>query len=132
MQERFFKFHLDFIGFSASLLCAIHCISLPIILSLSTLGGLAWLENEAIELSFIACSVIVASWSLFHSYFRVHSRKEALLIAFTGFSIIIISHVFFPSLEPILMMFAGISIAWAHWLNWRLVNQVKKMAYQVQ
>jgi len=129
MQDKFFSGHLDFLGFSASLLCAIHCISLPILLSVGTLSGLAWLENELLEHGIILFSFIVASWSLGQSYFKYRTKLDAIIIVTIGFGFIFAAHTLVENLEPILMMIGGCCIAFAHFLNWKMVNRHKEVRF---
>ncbi|MEM1325549.1 MAG: MerC domain-containing protein [Bacteroidota bacterium] len=124
MQERFFKPHIDSVGFVAATLCAIHCISLPLILSIGVLSGSTWLENEALELGFIGASLLIALSSLIPSYLKNHRRPDALLISGLGFGIIM-SHSLVESLEPVLMFVGGSCVALAHWYNWRLTRRMK-------
>lgn len=127
MQSKFFSINLDFLGFSASLLCAIHCISLPLLLSVGALGGLAWLENEILEHGIILFSFIIASWSLGQSYFKYRLKFDAIAVVFIGFGFILAAHTFAESLEPILMMIGGCCIAFAHYLNWKMVTKHKSV-----
>ena len=129
MQDKFFSSNLDFLGFSASLLCAIHCISLPLLLSVGALGGLAWLENELLEHGIILLSFIIASWSLGQSYFKYRIRLDAIAIVLLGFGFILAAHAFAENLEPVLMMIGGICIALAHYLNWKMVNRRKAVEF---
>ncbi|MEM9886086.1 MAG: MerC domain-containing protein [Bacteroidota bacterium] len=126
MQNKFFSIHLDFIGFSASMLCAIHCISLPILLSMSTLSGLAWLENELLEFGIILLSLFIATWSLGQGYRKQHSKFDAFVIMLAGFSTIVLSRFLGEALEPVLMMLGGTLIAWSHFYNWKLIQKYKK------
>ncbi|MEM8523148.1 MAG: MerC domain-containing protein [Bacteroidota bacterium] len=125
MRDKFFGSHLDFLGFFASLLCAIHCISLPLLLSISALSGLAWLENEFIEYGIILFSLIVASWSLGQSYFKYRIKLDAIIVVAIGFGLVFSGHVLFEALEPVLMMLGGSCIAFAHFLNWKMINRRK-------
>ncbi|MEM6698014.1 MAG: MerC domain-containing protein [Bacteroidota bacterium] len=125
MQNKFFSGNLDFLGFSASLLCAIHCISLPMLLSVGALGGLAWLENELFEHGIILFSFIIASWSLGQSYFKYRIKLDAIMVVLVGFGFILAAHTFAEGIEPILMMIGGTCIAFAHFLNWRMVSKHK-------
>lgn len=125
MQEKFFSNNLDFIGFSASVLCAIHCISLPLLLSVGALSGLAWLENEIIELLLIVVSFVIASWSLGQSYIKQHRKFDAIFIVLIGFGLIILAHTI--THNHVLMMLGGLIIAIAHFQNWRMLNHSKKL-----
>jgi hypothetical protein len=88
MKQQFPGLHLDFIGFSASLLCALHCIALPFVVSLAPLAGLRYLENPWLELSLFAGSFLIAAWALLRAYHRHHHNPIALLIVGMGFALI--------------------------------------------
>lgn len=126
MQKKFFSIHLDFIGFSASLLCGVHCISLPLLLSMSSLSGLAWLENALLESGLILFSLVLASWSLIQSYRKQHGRLDAFALMFAGFASIILSRFLTENLEPLLMLLGGVLVALAHFYNWKLVQKYKE------
>lgn len=121
MRDRFFSTHLDFVGFFASVLCAIHCAFLPLLLSFSTLSGLVWLENFWVEFTLISLSFILASWSLGQSYFK-HKRKEAIQVVVIGFICILCSRIVDEGYEPLLMVIGGLLIAFSHYLNWNFLH----------
>ena len=124
MKKQFVGLHLDFIGFSASLLCAIHCAALPFLLTLSSLAGLQFLENEWVEYSIILLSLLIASRSLIHGYRKHHKKHIALLIAVGGFAMIFTAQVLDSEwVEVVLMSLGGISIAVAHMVNWKYITQ---------
>lgn len=119
MKQKFFSLNLDFLGFSASMVCALHCMALPLVMTFSALSGLAWLENPWIEAIFIGLSFGIASWSLTRSY-RLHQQMAAIRIVVIGFVFIIVSRFADHGWEPILAAVGGMTIAGAHWKNWRL------------
>lgn len=55
---------IDIIAFTSSIICAIHCAAIPIVLSFSSLSSLHFLENPYIEWTFIALGVIFVFMSL--------------------------------------------------------------------
>ncbi len=117
--------HLDFLGFSASSLCAVHCILMPFVLSLSFLSGLRWLENPWVEGVLILTALLIAAISLFRSY-RSHYRFQPLIFAGLGFLTIAMSRIMpWEALEPILMGAGGFAIAYAHYANWSLLKHTK-------
>ncbi len=122
MNNRFFGLNLDFLGFSASLICAIHCALLPLILSLGALSGLSWLGSHAFDIVFIIISVIIASWSLFSSYLNHHRKTNALWVVLLGFMVIIASRMVGHEASHILMGAGGFIIALAHYVNWRMLT----------
>ena len=124
MKNQFIGLHLDFIGFSASMLCAIHCAALPFLLSMAPLAGLQFLDNPWIEYAIIFFSFFIASNALIHGYRRHHRKPLALIIAVTGFVLIALGHGLGIELTEILFTsVGGVSIAIAHLINWKQINQ---------
>lgn len=114
------KLNLDFLGMSASLLCAVHCSVLPLLLTVGLVGGFSWLEHPAVEVTFIICSLMLAWLSLLPGWRRGHGRIEPILIMLVGFGLIVLAHVLHEQYEGLLMTLGGLAIAIAHFLNWRL------------
>ena len=124
MKNQFIGLHLDFIGFGASMLCAIHCAALPFLLTLAPLAGLQFLDNHWIEYTIILFSLIIAANSLVSSYTRHHHSFLALAVAFSGFLLIGAGQLLeFEWTEILLTSCGGILIAIAHLINWKLIKQ---------
>jgi len=122
-KNQFVGLHLDFLGFSASMLCAIHCAALPFLLTLAPLAGLQFLENPWIEYTFIAVSLLIASNALWHGYRKHHQKPAALAVALIGFVLIGLGRVVEWELGEILFTsFGGVAIAIAHLINWRYIQ----------
>ncbi len=124
MKNQFLGFHLDFIGFGMSLLCAVHCATLPFLLSLAPLAGLQFLENPWIEYTIILLSFFIASAALVHGYRKHHQRPLALITVFFGFLLIGSGQVApFEALEILLTTSGATTVAAAHWINWIHIRQ---------
>ena len=124
---RFFGWHIDFIGFSASFACAVHCMALPLVLSMGMFGGATWLENELVEALLILGSIAIASYSIGRSYFKDHKKLKPVIwvllgVLFLLFSLGIHSH---SEATHYLMAIGGFAIAYAHYINWRLLSSCK-------
>ncbi|MEL7122079.1 MAG: MerC domain-containing protein [Bacteroidota bacterium] len=132
MKDRFFSLNKDFVGFIASMACAIHCSLLPLALTFGALSGLAWMERPWVEAVFIILSIIIATWSLADGYFNKHKNFKAIAIVIVGFSLIIMSRFVEGNWEAILTTLGGIGIAVAHYVNWTLLKTFKtnKLALQ--
>ncbi len=123
MKHNFIGLHWDFIGFTTSLLCALHCAALPLLLSMAPLAGLQFLENPWIEYSIILLSFFIASNALIHGYRKIHHKKLALSIAIVGFLLIGSGQVLESEwIEIFLMTCGGTMIAIAHLINWKQVR----------
>ncbi|MDX1476584.1 MAG: MerC domain-containing protein [Saprospiraceae bacterium] len=125
-MRRFFTYaHTDLLGFSASMLCAVHCGLLPVILTLSVLNGLQWLAEPWIETTFLATSIVIAIIALGRN-FRNHKHiLRAIQVVALGFVLIIASR-FLPhetSLHFLMAALGGLTVAAGHILNWRLARK---------
>ena len=118
---RLIRSYLDVMGFSASFLCAIHCMLMPLILSFGLVGSLTWLESPLVEWIFIVSTLVLASWSLLGSLPN-HNNKRPLLIAAIGFAIILGVHLLEHVVGHFVAAIGGVLIAYAHYLNWRLMT----------
>lgn len=123
---KFFSWHLDFVGFGASLLCALHCMLMPLLLTVGIFAGTNWLMNPLSEWIFIGASIGIASWSLLQSYFNNHRNITPLLMAGIGFIGLILAQKVFASNAHWLMATGGGLIAYAHFYNWRLLHHRSK------
>ncbi|MEO1050506.1 MAG: MerC domain-containing protein [Bacteroidota bacterium] len=125
MKNQFVGLHLDFIGFSASLLCAVHCAALPFLISLAPLAGLQFLDNPWIEYTIIILSFFIASNALVHGYRKHHHKLTALTIAIIGFILIGLGQVLEPEwTEMLLTSIGGLAIAIAHLVNWKFIRRL--------
>ena len=123
MRNNFLGFNLDFLGFSASMLCAVHCSILPILLTIGAFSGLAWMQEPVVEFVFIGLSIVFASWSLVTSYLKHHNQFSPIVVVFTGFLLIILSRFVEGAGEAIFTSVGGFTIAVAHVINWRLLRK---------
>jgi hypothetical protein len=114
------KLNLDFIGLYASLACAIHCAVLPIVVSVSAIGGLSFLEHGWFELGMIGFSTIIAGKALLEGYFKKHRKTHPVFIGSLGIALLIGSQFAADNVEAILATAGGLSVAFSHYINWQL------------
>jgi MerC mercury resistance protein len=111
---------LDKIGICVSLLCAVHCAMLPLIITLLPLIGFKFLANEYFEMAIIASSLLIGYTSLRGSY-RKHYNSKPLIIITQGFMVIFIGKIFVAThYEWLFLTAGGLLIATAHFYNSRL------------
>lgn len=119
-NQRFISVNLDFLGFFASLLCAVHCAVVPILLTLGSIGSMAFLNNPLVEGFALTIGFGFASLSLFLAY-KKHRNPRPVLLLLAGSIIIITGHLATPAIpEAILASLGAITIATAHYTNWKL------------
>jgi len=124
MKNQFIGFHLDFVGFSTSLLCAVHCAALPLLLSLAPLTGLQLLDHPAIESAIILLSFLIASLAMAQGYLKYHQKILPLWLVVGGFILIACGHFLHSAWgEPLLSSIGGLTIAVGHLINWKHIRQ---------
>lgn len=124
MKYSFVGIHWDFIGFSASLACAVHCVVLPFLFTLAPLTGLQFLKNPWIEYAIILFGFFIASYALSHGYRKHHRKPQALMMVVAGFTLIGAGHLMEAEWPEILLTVLGaVAVAVAHLINWVQVRQ---------
>ncbi len=118
---------LDKAGATGSLLCAVHCALLPLLLAvLPELGLDKWL-GHTFDAVFLAFATLVGAFSLISGW-RRHRELRALRILAIGL-VVLWAAVLYPPwhesrwLHALLMTFGGTLVGIAHVLNLRL-NQL--------
>ena len=127
LMKSFFNHYLDALGFSASLLCAVHCAFVPVLLTLSFFQGLHFLAEPSIERGVLGISFFLALASLLPSYINHHHRLSPILIFVLGVFLIIIGKIELSSLWEVLFTSVGaVCIALAHLVNWKLHKKMTR------
>lgn len=112
---------LDVMAMGSSLLCAIHCAVIPVLLYSSTFAGLAFLHEHWVEWVFIALAFVFVLVALLPSYRKKHKSVAPLVIVSIGFLFIVISR--FPTTETeeiITTTMGSLIICGAHYINWKM------------
>lgn len=114
--------HTDLFGFTASMVCAIHCSLLPFVLTFSTLGGMQWLAEPWIEISFIVLSIAIATVALGRNFRKHRHIRRAIQVVAAGFALLIVSRFLNGDIEHTIAAVGGLTIACGHILNWQLAR----------
>lgn len=85
MLEKIMAKKGDFVGGILALFCALHCMAMPIILSVSTMSNIDWLEGTWIEWGLIVSSVGVSGITLALSWQYRHGKSLPAKTAILGF-----------------------------------------------
>ena len=113
---------LDSVGASLSMLCAIHCIALPLLITLLPLLGLEFLLGASLERIFILCSIIFATGNLCWG-FRLHRRLRGLFALTTGIALIFAGRSLMDNAYEVTFTVVGASfLAAAHLMNRHLCH----------
>ncbi|MEO6253668.1 MAG: MerC domain-containing protein [Ferruginibacter sp.] len=118
------KTNWDALGIATSVLCAIHCALLPVLMSTLPVFGINIIHNSFFEWGMITLAFVVGSYSLFHGYIKHHRSLVPVLIFSFGFIFLVLKQ-FFVQFEILFLLIAVTLIISAHFYNYRLCHRSK-------
>jgi hypothetical protein len=111
----------DIAGMAVSVLCIMHCIAVPVLLSFTVFSSLAFLRDPSTEYAILIASALLGTGSLLPSYFRHHRKLAAIYILLAGFLLIGLGRFNVTDVYEVVLTSAGaVAVASAHFCNWRL------------
>jgi len=118
------KINWDRLGITTSVVCAIHCGLLPVILPVLPLFGVNIVHNSLFEWAMITLAFGIGCYSLYHGFIRHHHSYRPITIFLIGFVFLVLKQ-FFHSQEYIFLSIAVPLIISAHFINIRLCKKNK-------
>lgn len=118
------KLNWDGLGIATSIVCAIHCGILPLIVPILPLFGVNVIHNLLFEWGMITLAFLVGSYSLLHGYNKHHHTRLPILLFLIGFLFLIAKQIFIQFEIPFLSI-AVVLIITAHYLNFSYCNRSK-------
>lgn len=118
------KINWDGLGIITSIVCAIHCGVLPILLPALSLFGVNIIHNAMFEWTMIIVAMSVGSYSLYHGFIKHHRSLIPAVFFFAGFTFLVMKQ-FLLNVELILLIIAVVFIISAHLMNYRLCTKSK-------
>jgi hypothetical protein len=116
---------LDAAGATASLLCAVHCALMPLLVSVLPLIGLSFLVDERTEWALVALSAVLGISSLSLGY-REHRSPRALIILGIGLVLLATGRILEERGVEVggvaVVVLGGLTLAAAHIVNRRLCH----------
>ena len=116
---KMYKAKLDAAGMGVSILCAIHCMLLPVFFTTLPVLGIEILGNIIFETITIILSAIIGSWALFRGYRKYHHQFKPMVLFMVAMSFLIVANFYAGTIEIALKTAAITGIITAHVLNWR-------------
>ena len=119
------SFHLaDRFGFAASMLCAIHCAALPLVLALLPSFGIGVWLGEGFEQAFVLFATLLGLFTMAWGY-RRHRAVRALWLLLPGLAVLWVGVLYAPLHETLVahavaMTLGGTLVGLAHLANLRL------------
>lgn len=118
------KINWDLMGIATSVVCAIHCALLPVLIAAFPVLGISVNHNGVFEWTMISLAFVVGSYALFHGYIKHHRNSAAVIVFSIGFIFLLLKQ-FFHSAEYVFLSIAVAFIISAHYYNYRLCHQSK-------
>lgn len=112
------RINWDALGISASVICAIHCALLPLLLTSLPLFGVNIIHHLGFELGMIALALFIGSYSMYHGYTKHHHRLLPWALFLVGGVFLVLKQVF-PVYQLLLLIPAVALIVYSHLLNVR-------------
>jgi tetrahydromethanopterin S-methyltransferase subunit C len=112
----------DALGIATSMICAIHCAVLPLVLTSLPLFGINIIHNNLFEAAMIAFAFVIGSVALFHGYKRHHHRTLPLFVFSLGFIFLVLKELF-VAYEIVLLIPAVAFILTGHFFNFRFCRK---------
>lgn len=78
------------VGFWASLLCAIHCMAMPLVVMAGSMYGVQVSEHSSLEVPILSIAVLFAVIMVVRYYFH-HRNSLPLLLLIAGVSLLLVS-----------------------------------------
>ena len=116
---------LDQIGTIISSACAIHCLAMPLVLTMLPFLGLGFLAHGAFDIVMIGVAMSLALMSLCWGY-RIHKSLKTFLFLIAAATFFYVGHEFEGNhLHWLLMTLGGFSLAGGHLLNRKLCKSCR-------
>ncbi|WP_375584104.1 MerC domain-containing protein [Cyclobacterium xiamenense] len=148
MKAFFIDSQLDFAGFMASLVCAIHCMALPFLVGFLPILGLGFLANPRVEYTIIVLSFLLAFLALSHGFAKHHQKLLPLILIASGFIIIVLGLIWghghadafietagpialnrikneHSAIEHLITPIGAIVVSLGHYANWQYIKKTK-------
>jgi hypothetical protein len=114
------KINWHALGISASIICAIHCAVVPLLLSSLPLFGVNIIENLWVELLLLGTAFVIGATTLWHGYKKHHHKKTPMLLFSAGMLLFIVHQLYETSYGIWTFIIPGVTaIISAHLLNHR-------------
>lgn len=125
--EQHIEERVSLAGMWLSLLCAIHCMSVPVImLAFPVLfTGVEFLDNPMLEMGIMGAGLLLSGTVVVRDFIRNHRNKFILLAVFGGFFLsfsgIAYHHHWYGH---VLLIVGSLSVAYGVWKNYKAHRKV--------
>jgi hypothetical protein len=116
----------DLISSLAALLCAVHCVALPLFFSTLPLFGIEIIENTWLELGTILISLMIGGSAIYKGYFHFHKSRWIAGLFLLGMALMVTGNfVALESTEYLFKIAGAVLLLISHIANWKKSHQKK-------
>ena len=116
---------LDRLGITATSLCALHCILLPVLMPVLALFGLEAFASHEGEHVVLFITLILGSIALFSGFKRYHRKIYPFYLLFLGGFVYWHKHSVDESVQPFMIIIGASLLVAAHVINIKLCNSCR-------
>lgn len=116
---------LDKIGMISAMICAVHCLAIPLLL-MSGATYFSFIDHWIIDFFFISIGLLFIYFSIYRSY-RNHKNRGPLVLSFLGLLMFLIAIIVNQSSLHFLFAIGGILWASSHFYNHRILGSLKNI-----
>ncbi len=111
---------LDKLSIAASLLCAIHCVLLPLVFTTLPFLGIELMKNIFLELVTVAISLMIGGWAIWKGYKNHHRNLLILILFIVGITLMVTGNFVNEKGNEMFLKFSGAALlVTAHVYNWQ-------------
>jgi hypothetical protein len=118
------KLNWDGVGIITSIICAIHCGLLPLLIPILPLIGVNRSHNTSFEWIMISIAFVVGIYAIIHGFIKHHRNKKPIYIFIIGFSFLVLKQ-FYTEFQYLFLAIAVSFMITAHYMNYRLCTKNK-------
>ncbi len=111
---------LDLLGISASAVCAVHCLLLPVLLPVLLSMGLGIFSSEWFENVMIWSAVGIALFTASHGFLKKHGKAYPYIFLAVAVAVLLNKEILGERFEPFVVLTGSIFIVITNALNWHL------------
>ena len=116
----FKNLNLDMLGMGTSLICAVHCLAIPFLISFAASAGLEFLQHSFFEVTIFGLAAIFIIGSLLPGLIRHHKNSIPLIFGLIGLSFVFANHEWLQHKAYWLSFTGAVMITYAHYKNLQL------------
>lgn len=120
----------DKVSIAVSLVCAVHCVLLPLVFTTLPFLGIELMKNIYLEFATLSISVFIGGLAIFNGY-RKHHRNKLIPVLFTvGIALLATGNLVHSKIFEITLMFSGATLLiTAHIQNWKKCQHCSRVGF---